>query len=66
MGFIQLIPSSHPVTGSLGGGLWISAENQVFVNKEGKRFVSEYESRDVMAKAALQQPDGMFWIICDQ
>ena len=66
MGFIQLIPSSHPVTGSLGGGLWTSAENQVFVNKEGKRFVSEYESRDVMAKAALQQPDGMFWIICDQ
>ena len=28
--------------------------------------LSEYESRDVMAKAALQQPDGMFWIICDQ
>jgi urocanate reductase len=66
MGFIQLMPSSHPVTGSLGGGLWTSAENQVFVNKQGKRFVSEYESRDVMAKAALQQPDGMFWIICDQ
>lgn len=66
MGFIQLMPSSHPVTGSLGGGLWTSAENQVFVNKEGRRFVSEYESRDVMAKAALEQPDGEFWIICDQ
>lgn len=66
MGFIQLMPSSHPVSGALSGGLWTSAENQVFVNKEGKRFVSEYESRDVMAKAALEQTDGLFYIICDQ
>lgn len=66
MGYIQLMPSSHPETGSLSGGLWGSAEEQVFVNKEGKRFVSEYESRDVLAKAALEQPDGMFYIICDQ
>jgi fumarate reductase flavoprotein subunit len=66
MGYIQLMPSSHPKTGSLGGGLWTSAEEQVFVNKEGKRFVSEYESRDVLAKAALNQTDGMFWIIGDQ
>ncbi len=66
MGFIQLMPSSQPVTGSLGGGLWTGAENQVFVNKEGKRFVSEYESRDVLAKAALEQTDATFWIICDQ
>ena len=36
------------------------------MNKEGKRFVSEYESRDVLAKAALEQTDGMFYIICDQ
>ncbi len=66
MGYIQLMPSSHPVTGSLGGGVWGSADDQVFVNKEGKRFVSEYESRDVLAKAALQQTDGMFWIVGDQ
>lgn len=66
MGFVQLMPSSQPVTGSLSGGLWTSAENQVFVNQEGKRFVSEYESRDIMAKAALEQTDAMFYIICDQ
>jgi urocanate reductase len=66
MGFIQLMPSSQPVTGSLGGGLWGSADEQVFVNKEGKRFVSEYESRDVLAKAALEQTDATFYIICDQ
>ncbi len=66
MGYIQLMPSSSPRDGSLGLGLWTSAENQVFVNKEGKRFVSEYESRDVLAKAALNQTDSMFYIICDQ
>lgn len=66
MGYIQLMPSSQPVTGSLGGGLWGSAEEQVFVNKEGKRFVSEYESRDVLSKAALEQTDAIFYIICDQ
>lgn len=66
MGYIQLMPSSQPVTGSLGGGLWGSAEEQVFVNKEGKRFVSEYESRDVLSKAALEQTDATFYIICDQ
>lgn len=66
MGYIQLMPSSQPGTGSLGGGLWGSAEEQVFVNKEGKRFVSEYESRDVLSKAALEQTDALFYIICDQ
>ena len=66
MGYIQLMPSSHPVTGSLGGGIWGSADDQVFVNKEGKRFVSEYESRDVLSKAALEQAGGIFYIIGDQ
>lgn len=66
MGFIQLMPSSHPVTGALSGGLWTSAESQVFVNKEGRRFVDEDAERDVLAAAALKQPDGLFYIICDQ
>lgn len=66
MGFIQLMPSSHPESGALSGGLWGSAETQVFVNKEGKRYVNEYSERDVLAKAALAQTDSMFYIICDQ
>lgn len=66
MGFIQLMPSSDPVNGSLSGGLWGSAESQVFVNKQGKRFVNEYAERDVLASAALKQEDGLFYIICDQ
>ena len=66
MGFIQLMPSSHPVTGSLAGGLWGSAESQVFVNSQGKRFVNEYAERDVLASGALKQEKGLFYIICDQ
>ena len=65
MGFAQLMPSSHPVDGSLFSGLWGSAETQVFVNKEGKRYVNEYAERDVLSKAALAQTDGIFYIICD-
>lgn len=66
MGFIQLMPSSHPETGSLSGGVWGSAEDQVFVNKDGKRFINEYSERDVLASAALQQEDQLFYIICDE
>ncbi len=65
MGFIQLMPSSHPETGSLSGGLWGSAESQVFVNSAGQRFVNEYSERDTLAKAALEQEDQLFYIICD-
>ena len=65
MGFAQLMPSSHPVDGSLFSGIWGSAESQVFVNKEGKRYVNEYSERDVLSKAALAQTDKLFFIICD-
>ena len=65
MGFAQLMPSSHPVDGSLFSGIWGSAETQVFINKEGKRYVNEYAERDVLSKAALAQTDGIFYIICD-
>ncbi|MBP3655903.1 MAG: flavocytochrome c [Clostridia bacterium] len=66
MGYAQLMPSSHPVDGSLFSGIWGSAETQVFVNKEGKRYVNEYAERDVLSKAALEQTDGIFYIICDK
>ncbi|WP_071394367.1 flavocytochrome c [Bacillus tuaregi] len=65
MGFIQLMPSSHPESGALSGGVWGSAETQVFVNSDGKRFVNEYAERDVLASAALEQEDQLFYIICD-
>ena len=66
MGFAQLMPSSHPVDGSLFTGVWGSAETQLFVNKQGKRFVNEYAERDVLSKAALEQEDGLFFIIADK
>lgn len=65
MGYAQLMPSSHPVDGSLFSGIWGSAETQVFINKEGERYVNEYSERDVLSKAALEQTDGIFYIICD-
>ncbi|MDO4483104.1 MAG: flavocytochrome c [Clostridia bacterium] len=65
MGYAQLMPSSAPSDGSLFTGIWGSAEGQLFVNKEGKRYVNEYAERDVLAKAALEQTDGLFFIICD-
>ncbi len=66
MGFIQLMPSSHPVDGGLFSGVWGSAETQVFVNKDGKRFVNEYAERDVLSAGALAQEDAIFYIIIDQ
>ncbi|MPW25482.1 flavocytochrome c [Alkalibaculum sp. M08DMB] len=66
MEFIQLMPSSHPETGSLAGGVWGSAEDQVFVNKDGKRFVNEYSGRDTLASAILKQEDQLAYIICDE
>ena len=66
MGYAQLMPSSHPIDGSLFSGIWGSAETQVFINQEGQRFVNEYSERDVLSKAALEQTDGLFYIICDQ
>ena len=65
MEFSQLMPSSHPDSGALSGGVWGSAEDQVFVNLDGKRFVNEYAERDVLSNAALNQKDALFFIISD-
>lgn len=65
MGFAQMMPSSHPITGTMTDGIWGSAETQVFVNSDGVRYVNEYAERDVLSKAALDQKDGLFFIIGD-
>ncbi len=39
--------------------------NRIFVNNEGKRFVSEDARRDVMVNAIYAQPDGNMWVIAD-
>lgn len=62
MEFIQLMPL-WPVS---GGGVSGYINNVMYVNKNGERYVAEDSRRDVLAQAALNQPDKIFYIINDQ
>ena len=57
LAFIQLYPTAEPDTGVLDAyGLYPSRSPSfggVFVNTQGKRFVSEMERRDVVARAEI-------------
>ncbi|MTV82666.1 flavocytochrome c [Secundilactobacillus folii] len=64
MGFTQMMPVSDPETGELFSGLQVPPANFVMVNQQGKRFVNEYEGRDVLSKAALKN-GGLFYLIAD-
>ena len=44
-------------------GIWASAEQQIWIDGNGNRFVNEYAERDVLAKASLALEDGIFYII---
>ncbi|MEG1858634.1 MAG: flavocytochrome c, partial [Pseudoflavonifractor sp.] len=63
---IQCLPFGDPKDGGLGGLIIRQPESAIFVNKEGKRFVSEYERRDVMTRALLEQTDTYMYIILDK
>lgn len=65
MGFSQMMPVSDPNTGALFSGLQVPPANFVMVNQEGKRFVNEYESRDVLTQAAIDN-GGLFYLIADE
>jgi len=65
MKYIQSLPLGDPETGSLTGWAGMSVENYIFVNKKGKRFVSEADRRDVMTNALIDQPDSFMYIVCD-
>jgi len=64
MGFTQMMPVSDPKTGELFSGLQVPPANYVMVNQKGHRFIDEYESRDVLTKAALDN-GGLFYLIAD-
>ncbi len=64
MGFTQMMPVSDPVTGELFSGLQVPPANFVMVNQKGDRFVDEYESRDVLSQAAIDN-GGLFYLIAD-
>ena len=61
---IQLLPTSSPFTGSSPG--YVGESAGMYINLEGKRFVSEYERRDVITAAVLAQTDGQFYIVTCQ
>ncbi|MGM0125966.1 fumarate reductase flavoprotein subunit [Enterococcus sp. AZ194] len=65
MGFSQMMPVSDPETGALFSGLQVPPQNFVMVNKQGKRFVNEYGSRDTLTQAAIDN-GGLFYLIADE
>lgn len=65
MGFSQMMPVSDPVTGELFSGLQVPPANFVMVNNKGDRFVDEYESRDVLSQAAIDN-GSLFYLIADE
>lgn len=65
MGFVQLMPIGDPKSGALLTGLIVPPENFVFVNQQGKRFIDECESRDVLADAFFDN-GGLVYMIADE
>lgn len=65
MGFAQLMPVSDPKSGALLTGLIVPPANFVFVNQDGRRFVDECESRDVLSKAFYDN-GGLVYMIADE
>ena len=59
---IQLLHCCNPKTGATYDITSVSMSN-VFINKNGERFVREDGRRDVMSKAIIQQPDGIMYIL---
>lgn len=64
MGHLQLVPTCDPRTGSAYP--FIGTGTNLYVNKEGKRFVNELSDRDTLSNAALAQTDGIFYMVCDK
>ncbi|MBQ9566298.1 MAG: flavocytochrome c [Synergistaceae bacterium] len=52
--------SSSLITEGLRG------DGAILVNKEGKRFIDEVLTRDVVSAAEIAQPDSFAWLIIDQ
>jgi fumarate reductase flavoprotein subunit len=65
MEYIQMLPLGDPKTGVLEGWVGFNVEDYIYVNKDGKRFVSEADRRDVMTQALIRQKDQYMFLICD-
>lgn len=65
MEYIQIHPLGDPKTGALQSN-YGGVTDPIFVNREGKRFVSEQERRDTIANAILEQTDGICFSFYDK
>ncbi len=61
---IQLLQTCNPITGTLNDNCGpMSVAGNLFINKEGNRFVREDGRRDDISQAILAQTDGMMYSI---
>lgn len=58
---IQFLYLGIPGRGQIDGLYDLGAENTIFVNNQGERFVREDGRRDVISKAIFEQEDGQMW-----
>lgn len=62
---IQTHPTVNPDTQTMYTE-GVRGNGAILVNKEGKRFVNELETRDVVSAAILKQTDGQCYMVFDQ
>jgi fumarate reductase flavoprotein subunit len=62
---IQTHPTVNPDTSDMYTE-GVRGNGAILVNAEGKRFVSEMETRDVVSNAILAQTDGICWLLFDE
>lgn len=62
---IQTHPTVNPNTQTMYTE-GVRGNGAILVNKEGKRFVDELETRDVVSEAILKQTDGVCYLLFDQ
>lgn len=63
LGISQMMPSSSPIKGTMTDGIWADASQQIWIDKNGDRFVNEYAERDTLTLASLALEDSIFYII---
>ncbi|MDL2258235.1 flavocytochrome c [Eubacteriales bacterium OttesenSCG-928-K08] len=62
---IQTHPTVNPDTSDMYTE-GVRGNGAILINTQGKRFVNEMETRDVVSAAILAQPDSYCWLVFDQ